>query len=758
AESARADEAPHSEPSAAEIIVTANKRQQSINTVPLSITAASGDTLMKRGINSTADLARIVPGLTAQPSPFNTPVYTLRGVGFYESTLSASPTVAVYTDEVPLPFSAMTKAASLDLERVEVLKGPQGTLFGNNTTGGAINYIAAKPTDTFKAGVNGSFGRFDTVDLQGFVSGPLTDNLKGRVAARIVESGPWQYSATRADTLGATRELQGRILLEWTPSPRLKITFNLNGWIDKSDTQAPQRIATYISVPGNPPAAATLAYPYPPQNARAADWSTNIGALRNDDYFVQGALRADYTINPAMTLTSITAYERYKENSTSDFDGTARNIADNYVRGYIDTVSQELRLTGKLPRFNWVLGANYEYDWTYDRLYYNFSDSTTSWVSTDHMTFTSNFTRQDVQTAAIFANGEYEVLPGLTLQGGLRYTDSRRKFSGCTLDEPGGGVAEAFNLIESWINSGTFVTIPEGGCVTFHSSPDINGATGLYGVPYVNPIQSQLNEQNLSWRTGVNYRTANHGLLYATVSRGYKAGSFPTTSASFDSQYKPVKQESLTAYEVGFKQPLLDRKVQLNGALFYYDYKDKQLRGRILDAVFGPLDALVQIPKSRVWGAEAELNARPIKGLVLDVAATYLDTKILSFTGYNNAGDLQNYAGTPFPYAPKWEIVGSADYDFPVNGKLNAFLGTSLTYNSATQGSIGSIPELAIKAYALLDAQIGVRDPGDKWRFQIWGRNLTNTYYWTNALQSQDVYLRFTGKPVTYGMSFSYRF
>lgn len=198
--------------------MTANKRSQSINEVPLTITTATGDQLLRRGITNTADLARIVPESTAQPSPFNTPVYTLRGVGFYESSIAAYPTVAVYTDEVPLPFSAMTKAAAMDLERVEVLKGPQGTLFGNNATGGAINDIAARPTDRLQAGLDGSYGRFDDIDLQGYVSGPLTGTVKARVSGRVNRSGDWQYSATRKDSLGAVRLYQGRLLLDWAPA------------------------------------------------------------------------------------------------------------------------------------------------------------------------------------------------------------------------------------------------------------------------------------------------------------------------------------------------------------------------------------------------------------------------------------------------------------------------------------------------------------------------------------------------------------
>jgi iron complex outermembrane receptor protein len=734
-----------------DIVVTANKRSQSINEVALTITAATGDALIQRGVSSTADLARVVPGLTAQPSPFNTPVYTLRGVGFYESTLSASPTVAVYTDEVALPFSAMTKAAALDVERVEVLKGPQGTLFGNNTTGGAINFVSAKPTDKFEAGFDGSYGRFNNVDLQGYVSGPLTDTIKGRVSGRLIRSDGWQTSITRAgDRIGAVRQGQGRVLLDWDASSKLRFTLNLNGWVDKSDSQAPQRIDTYISVPGNPQEAANRAYPYPNFNNRSADWSNNLPALRHDDYFVQGALRADYDLTNTITLTSITALMRYKTNSYSDYDGTARNIADNHTIGHINTFSQELRISGKTEGFNWVIGGNYETDRTFDRLTYFFGDSTTSQVGPFHMTVASNFTRQNVKTAAVFGNAEYEILPNLTLQAGARYTDSRRSFSGCTDDVPGGGVAETFEFIESIYRNPAlpFVPIPQGKCVTFDA--DI--------TPILDPLRGNLNEHNVSWRGGVNYKTPNRGLLYATISKGYKAGSFPTTSASSVSQYDPVKQESLVAYEVGFKQPIFDRAIQINGSAFYYDYSNKQLRGRVLDIVFGPLDALVQIPKSRVWGVEGEVSARPIDGLNLNVAATYLNTKIKEFTGYNNAGVLQSYAGSRFPYAPKLQVIADGQYDFHINDRFGAFLGSSLAYNSSTNGSIGDIKQLAMKSYALLDVRAGVKAADNRWRFQIWGRNITNTYYWANALQSQDVYLRFTGKPATYGATFTFRY
>ena len=748
-----------------EIVVTAQKREQSINDVPMTITAATGASLVSAGVQSTADLARIVPGLTAQPSPFNTPVYTLRGVGFYESSLAASPTVAVYSDEVPLPFSAMTKAAALDVQRVEVLKGPQGTLFGNNTTGGAINFVANRPTDTLEAGVDGSYeARFGQVDAQAFISGPIAGDLKGRIAGRVVEGGAWQHSITRpGDENGSTRMLQGRMLLDYEHGPA-HFLLNVNGWTDRSDAQAPQRIDTYISVPTAPSAQQNRDYPYPKQDARSADWSNFVGKgalfetpngpfpMRRDDRFWQIALRGDIEVSDTMTVTSITAYEKYKTEGYSDFDGTALNVADNRTDGSIKTFSQELRLAGTMDRLKWVVGGNYQKDSVYDKLYYYFGDSTTSFITPGlepHMSYTSNFSDQDVKTLAAFGNVEFSIIDNLTIQGGVRYTDTKRKFAGCTSDEPGGGVAETFELLESVLRDPSlpFVSVPPGGCITFDHA----------FAPIVTPLQSRLNEDNVSWRVGVNYNTPNRGLVYATVSKGYKAGSFPTTSASSIDQYIPVKQESLLSYEAGFKQPV-GGMFQVNGAFFYYDYRDKQLRGRVLDQVFGPLDALVQIPKSRVYGAEAEVQARPLDGLRLSVAATYLNTKIKEFTGYNNAGVIEDYAGARFPYAPKWQVVGDGQYDMPINADLNGFLGASFTYNSATVASIGDIPQLRIDDYFLLDLRAGIESADKRWKASVWGRNVTNAYYWSNALQTQDYYIRFTGKPATVGVSFSLRY
>lgn len=235
-----------------EIIVTAQKRSERINDVPMSITAVTADELQSRGISNVADLVKVVPGFQYTNTYYGAPVFTIRGIGFYDNSVAARPTVSAYVDEIPVPFSALTQGVALDLEHVEVLKGPQGTLFGSNSTGGALNFIAAKPTRDFQYGGDVTVGRFAQGDTSAFVSGPVSDTIAVRVALKQEFGGDWQQSVTRDDTLGQRDKTFGRVLVDFHPTDRLRFMLSLNGFRDGSDTQAAQYIATTQLVPGGP--------------------------------------------------------------------------------------------------------------------------------------------------------------------------------------------------------------------------------------------------------------------------------------------------------------------------------------------------------------------------------------------------------------------------------------------------------------------------------------------------------------------------
>jgi outer membrane receptor protein involved in Fe transport len=757
-----------------DIVVTAQKRAQSINDVGLTITALGGDALKQQGIQRLSDLARVVPGLSYADSDHGTPIFTLRGVGFSDNSISNYPTTSVYVDEVPLPFAVMAAHANLDVERVEVLKGPQGTLFGQNSTGGAINYIAAKPTDSVAAGVDVTVGRFGQGEANGFVSGPLTDTLGVRLAGQYGYGNGWQKSYTRDDTNGKRNYINGRLLTVWNPTDTLKIQLNLNGWRDRSDPLAPQMAGINplfdgadfpppFTAPGlslvNPRAAT---YPFAKETPRSSDWSTGTTRPRGDRWQYQGALRGDLDVTDDITLTSITSYTKFHTNQTFDLDGTDVELYGFNVRGSVKSFSQELRLAGGAgSAFNWVLGANYEKSKTaeYQTQYYR--DSTTSTIGFSSTAAEDAFTNK--RNYAFFASGDYEIAQGVTLKAGGRYTNSRQTMDQCNHDTGDGTINAAVAFLYGAFHPGVPFPAAIGDCTT------LDPAT-------FEPSRflDTLKEHNFSWRGGVDYKVNRDLLLYASVSKGYKAGGWPTTGAFLLSSYRAVKQESLLDYEAGFKAQLLDRKLSLNGAAFWYEYRDKQLLGRIPDPIFTALPALVNIPKSRVKGAELEMTAVPIEGLQLSGSVIYLDAKITEFTGLNAAGAPNNFAGSAIPFTSKWQYIASVDYTVPTDGGIKPFFGATVTGRSSSSAIIGtgggarekagfrSIAPLSeiykLPSYTMLDLRAGIEAPDGDWRFTVWGRNVTDEYSVTNVIEGNDALGRYTGPTATYGVSFMHKF
>jgi len=269
---------------------------------------------------------------------------------------------------------------------------------------------------------------------------------------------------------------------------------------------------------------------------------------------------------------------------------------------------------------------------------------------------------------------------------------------------------------------------------------------------------NHLNQNNISFHAGVDWKPADNILGYVNVSRGYKAGSFPTITGSIFASQEPVTQESVTDYELGFKTQLFDRHLAINAAGFYYDYSDKQLKSRLIDPLFNVLDALVNIPQSSVRGAELEIHGRPIAGLDIGAAATYLDTSIDSFIGVNEAGLVQNFAGAAMPYTARWQLAGNINYERSINDRLIGFTGAQVNYRSGITTSIGSPQFYGIAGYATVDIQAGIETQDEKWRVFLWGKNVANQFYVTNIVRSQDGIIRYTGMPATYGITVSYRY
>jgi len=832
--------------SAGEIIVTAQKREQSINDVGLTIQAASADALSNRGIKDVGDLSKLVPGFLATSSTFATPVYTLRGIGLYDSTIGAAPAVAIYTDEVSRNFPIMSDTLNLDIERVEVLKGPQGTLFGQSSTGGAINYIVAKPTNTFEAGFDMSYERFNRAEVSGFVSGPISDTLRGRLAVKGVSGGAWQYNLAKSQLVnskeanGNERRIMGRASLDWTPTDAVQIRATLTGARDRSDTQAPQYAGSFYNIYSTASLAAANANPdtanpygyvdntlyaqlitlgspgyyagflsvqetaarrlngvdslnaFGPRpwaqftlqeatqfilgtpvvkSPRAASWSP--GFMRgNRDWYWQGTLRADIDLTDNITLTSITAYAEKKTDRTVDLDGTGASAYDILSFGKIKAFNQEIRLAGDMDRLKWLVGVNYDHLKTSDNNAYILYDYLTSnpfdWANTGIGPGQDTLNKFDtkVETYAAFGNIEYEITDNLTVSGGIRYTKNKQKATYCYSDPPADdtfsnhyGVNEIFEMI-----NGFAVSLNPGDCFVLG-----DGRPGYpLGISIIDPLKLSQSEDNWSWRAGLNYKFDNGGLIYGTVSQGYKAGVFSNLGATIISQYVPAKQEKLIAYEGGFKMPLANGRLRLNGSAFYYDYSDKQVRAKIQDSLWGLLERLINVPKSRAWGVEGELFAQPVDGLTLSGSATYMKSKVTNsfsqFVGqdvYNNMGFTGDFKGSELPYTPNFMANADIQYEWEIDN-VRPFIGGTFVYqgssNATFKNNILRADFFEIPSYETVDFRAGVSGNDGQWKVTVFGRNVFNKYYVTSPIYYGDAYFNMIGKPAVYGASFSFRY
>jgi iron complex outermembrane recepter protein len=743
-----------------EVVVTATKREQSLNSVGLTVDVLGADALSERKLTTLADIASAVPGLTLSAGPTNAPVLTLRGVGFYDRTLAAIPSVSLYLDQTPLPYSAMAAQTAFDLERIEVLKGPQGTLFGESSTGGAINYIAAKPTNTQQAAGDLSYGSYNTTELNAFVSGPLSDTLKARLAVHSVHGDDWQHSYVRpGDTLGKTDVNAARLLVDWLPIDNLHLQLDVNGWRDGSDPQAPQLVSVAPPFPAtaNP---GFLAEPLPPRDPRAADWTPKYRP-QADNSLWQTSLRADLGLPGQITLTSLSSYADYSQNLTPGGDGVTASVQDNpFANGYLKSFSQEVRLANSSDaQFRWVGGANLERNRTYENDLVDFSDVSVAPV----FNFKGDGARgtQNTLSYAGFANGELDLTHSLTLKGGARFTENENKADICAYDDGDGltnalftGIGRAFPG-----NAGRPALGPSD-CFAILSS------NGNYGGA---PFRDTLREHNVSWQGGLDYKFAPGKLAYVNVSKGYKAGSFPISPLGFERQFQPVTQESVIAYEGGLKLSALDHRLQINAAGYYYDYINKQVTSKINDPVFAVIDALVNIPKSSVKGGELEVTAAPVRGLTLDAQVQYTDAKIVSYVGVNGAAQPANFAGDEIPFISKWQASGGVEYKLPVSMAWQPFVGTNVTYRSSSVAIIGAdqpfpavlhgdTQPFRIGGYTLVDVRGGFESDDGKYRLFLWGKNVFNTFYAQNVYLQYDDVVRLTGRGAVWGATFAVKF
>jgi len=780
---------------AGEIIVTAQRRGETLNQVPMAVQAVTGETLKDLRVTDVRDLTAVAPSFTVSQSYQGVPTYTLRGIGFNTINLSSTSTVGTYVDEVAYAYPIMNTGPMMDLERVEVLKGPQGTLYGRNTTAGLINFITAKPTHDFNGSISADFGNYQTYNVSGHLSGPLGDRVAARIAFRSENSDKgWQVSNTRDERLGKVRKYGLRGSLAIDPTDTTHIDASVLWWRNKSDTVAGQGVgftpatdpvsgtslshlfnvsglASYLAA--NWPTSATQA-DWAPEAGRSADIGTGLGLsgpLREDNEFWGLKLRIDQEVGADMKLVSLTSYNHFDRNALSDWSGAPFEILLQNTVGNIKSFAQELHLEGTTGGVEWLVGGYYANDKILDtnrtmlgdnanvgliRYYgnlllgtpYNSGGYTSAEMNQAFRTYVDEG-HIKTETWSLFGNADWRLSDTLKLTTGIRYTEDRQDYTGCSHDF-NGNMLPNVNVVNRYLFHVTYAVladeITEGQCNTF------DPVSGTFGA-----VVSKLSENNLAWRAALDWKPNEDTLLYASVSRGYKSGTTPINAASIARQNYPVVQEKLTAYEVGVKATLADRKVQANLSAFYYDYKNKQISTYFADPIYTALSRLDNVPKSKAYGVEAELVLRPVRGFTLSGNALWLKTRVDNYDGTNAAGQPQNFDGAEFIYSPRFQGSITAAYDTPVSDRINLTGALSLRYQSRSNTIFEDLPLYKIDPYAVVNGSIGLKSQ-DGWSLSIWGKNLFDKYYWSAVASNANVVVRFPNPPRTYGMTLGFDF
>ncbi len=769
------------------IIVTAQKREQGANDVGITLNAFSGEELTERGVSSAEDIALLTPGLTVnETSATGVPVYTIRGVGFQDYSTGASSTVGLYFDEVAIPYTVMSRGAIFDIQRVEVLKGPQGDLYGRNTTAGQINYVSNKPTDTLEGRFSVGYSSFETIDVEGFVSGPVVDGVNARLAFTTTNSNKgWQKSLTRDDRLGKKNEYavrglvdidlgEGNLLLK-AQYVRDKSDNKANTAYDGRDVgigefQNPYRGLLPFLAPGagDPPW-------YSTGDPQAADWTNsytdvngvfyNLRPERNNK-LMSLAANLNYDITDSITFTSVTGYDKFDRTESNDWDGSPFNDSSNINTTDIEVFSQEVRLSGSMDRLDWVAGLYYSDDTVSEIYDYFMSDSVYGNGSIDFGVTPFQFspifrlnTRydQDTESKAAFAHVEYRVTDAVRLTGGLRYTDEKRSWSGCTYDAGEGSLAAFQNFAFG-------ASLAPGDCATLDDDPASPNNIAVVANPNdaFHVYSEEIRAKKWMWKLGADYELTDDILLYATYSHGFKSGGFNGANSNTTTQLKAYKPEELDSYEVGMKSALFGDTMQLNLAAFYYDYKNKQEQDLAVTFV-GNISGIANVDKSRIYGAEMDLQWYPTDGLNLFFGAAWLDTKILEWEATSPASVYPNVitfdaAGEELAQSPTWQFNGGIEYQMLVSDGLLAGFGIDGNYKGSTTGGPRG-PAYATDSYAVFNARVSLGGEDNEWKLTLWSRNLFDEYYYPAAYPGGNgPYVRSLGMPRTFGVTGDVRF
>jgi iron complex outermembrane receptor protein len=691
-----------------EIIVTAQKRQQSLQDVPISVTAFSGEQAKNLGIDSTLDLALYTPGLTMgqNSGDGDFPFISIRGVSQRDfSDINESPS-AVYIDEFYKANLIGLDQQIFDIDRVEVLRGPQGTLYGRNATGGLIHYITAKPSDEPGGYVELTVGEYDRVKLEGAIGGPLGETVSGRLSFLRHEHDGWVRNSVDGAEDGNALEstsVRGQLLFEPSETFSVGLMFQRS----ENDNEA-GNMFQHVSADDPPPTFRSI--PNIGQPGFAGFLEPTPDDLRdthsNRDIFLETEQttfigRVEWSVND-LDFVSVTGWEETSKDATFDSDGTPFERGTE-VHPEGEQISQELRVSGESGSVTWLAGIYYiDYDVTGSQSRCSPGSCATNRMPVQYALSTDSL--------AVFGNLDYAFSDQLSLTLGLRYTDEQKDYSLNNLD------------------------------------------TGLvFNASTVGDL-AKLDESNVDFNVRLNWTPSDDILIFGGVSRAHKAGLFNLgfTARANAIPGIPVDSETLTAYELGLKSDFMDGRGRLNGAIFYYDYKDSQafqFDGTTLSAQAFNSDA-------EIAGAELELSITPVEGLNLIANLTFMDAELQDVVLFG----LQE-VDSKMPLTPDLQGSLIARYEWPVWGGRLAIQGDLSWFDDQYFDSFNS-PSHFEDSYSIANVRAIWFSDDDKWRISVFGENIADEEYRTFSFDlaflgfSTDVY----GKPSWYGASVGYNF
>ena len=709
------------------ITVTAEKRSQREIDVPTSLSVVTAKDIEDKDMIAVSDLSTRLPNVQIGGSSLY-PQITIRGVTSEVSggNPGFAPAAAVYVDDVYQGRDRATNLPMSGISQIEVLRGPQGTLYGKNTIAGAINITTIKPDDDFFAVGDVQVGNLGYVQTTGTVSGPVADDLAMSFSGLFRNRDGWIHNTFDNKYLNYDHAWGGRYRAIYTPTNNLTIDIGAD-YLDERDTESSLTF-DYTPLKGF---AALL--PFPPWNSQPYyNPESRTESVNSPEYGrrkVHGlSAKIDYDFT-GVRLTSISALRAYTSASAFDTDGTAINIDNETWVNNANQFSQEVRLTSTSEGpFQWIVGG-YFYHEREDSLFTLFvHDQFPTFalglppLPAGYLDYSKNNSQVVENSVAGFVSGTYDFTSKLRLAAGIRFTQDNKTLHFSQIPNPAATPYSVASLL--------LVTVP--------------------------PRVEKISENEPSYDASLTYKFTEDQVGYIKFSRGYKAGGFnvwavtpPFNPATDKLAFKP---EFLSEYEAGYKADFMDGRLSFTSSVFYDDYTNKQEQEEnpvLLSIV------VRNAAQATIYGAEFEANYMPIDGLTLAGTLGLLHAKYTSFPDAGAANACDCFTGNDVALAPDWETSLSAQYERPIDSWTDHTLFARVEWNHQAKSYTEPSDSYRFDspAYSLLNARIGVE--GEHWGLYAWGKNLTNTFHSTGGSYLLVTYAKNVNIPRTFGLELS---